>query len=314
MNFVYRLKQSSRPTGLLKRKIKENRDLVGLLYILPWFLAFLLLEAYPLLAAVYYSFTDYTLLSEPQFVGFKNFSYMFTQDPDFLPSVLTTLKWVIIAVPLKITTALVVAIVLNSKLKFINIFRAAYYLPSIFAGSVAISILWRFLFMSSGLFNQVLSLLHLPTEDWLGDPKLALYTVSLVNVWQFGTSMVLFLAGLKQISQSLYEAAKIDGANAFRRFWSVSFPMLTPILMFNLIIQTFNAFQDFTTPFVITRGGPIKSTYLFTMLIYDNGFTFFKMGYASALSFLLFFFIILFTAVIFVTGKYWVYYEDGGKL
>jgi len=311
MNSVNQVERSIKPKSLLRRRFKENHDLVGLLYISPWFFAFLLLELYPLLAAVYYSFTDYTLLARPHFVGVQNFTYMFTQDPDFWPSVKITFKWVVIAVPLKIAAALIVAVVLNSKLKFINFFRSVYYLPSIFAGSVAISILWRFLFMSNGLFNQVLSLLHLPTADWLGDPRLALYTVSLVNVWQFGTSMVLFLAGLKQIPISLYEAAKIDGANAFRRFLSVSFPMLTPILLFNLIIQTFNAFQDFTTPFVITKGGPIKSTYLFTMLIYDNGFTFFRMGYASALSCLLFLFIILFTAVIFKSGKYWVHYEDG---
>lgn len=313
MNVSSQSVESVKPARLVKARKGRKYQYVGLLYIAPWLLGFLILELYPLLAALYYSFTDFSLMARPRFIGLKNYIYMFTQDPDFWSSVGITFNWVVIAVPLKISAALLVAVVLNAKLRFINFYRAVYYLPSIFAGSVAISILWRFLFTYDGLINQILSSVDLKGANWLGDPAWALYTVSLVNVWQFGTSMVLFLAGLKQVPSSLYEAGKIDGASALRRFWSISLPMLTPVLLFNLVIQTFNAFQDFTTPFVITNGGPIKSTYLFTMLIYDNGFKFFKMGYASALSFLMFVFIILFTAALFKSSKYWAHYEDGEK-
>lgn len=290
---------------------RKNYQLVGLLYIAPWLLGFLILELYPLGASLYYSFTDFSLLRSPSFIGLENYRHMFTMDMDFWNSVNVTLKWVIIAVPLKLTVALLVALLLNRNLKHINFYRAAYYLPSIFAGSVTVSILWRFLFMSDGLVNQILAVINLGPIEWLGDPKYALYTVSLVNVWQFGTSMVLFLAGLKQIPGELYEAGKIDGTNVFQKFFSITLPLLTPIILFNLIMQTINAFQDFTTPFTITKGGPAKATYLFSMLIYDNGFRFSKMGYASALSWLMFVVIIILTTIVLKTSRYWTHYEDG---
>lgn len=294
-----------------RKNRRKNTQLVGLLYILPWLLGFLILELYPLGASLYYSFTDFSLLKEANFVGLENYRYMFTQDPEFWNSVIVTLKWVIIAVPLKLTAALLVAMLLNQNLKHINFYRTVYYLPSIFAGSVAVSILWRFLFMSEGLVNKLLALVNVGPIEWLGDPSYALYTVSLVNVWQFGTSMVLFLAGLKQIPAELYEAGKIDGTGVFQKFWSITLPLLTPVILFNLIMQTINAFQDFTTPFTITQGGPVKSTYLFSMLIYDNGFKFTKMGYASALSWLMFVVIIILTTIVFRTSRYWTHYEDG---
>lgn len=295
----------------VKKKVRKNDQYVGLLYIAPWLLGFLVLELYPLGASLFYSFTDFSLLNTPSLIGLDNYKHMFTQDMDFWNSVKVTLKWVIIAVPLKLAAALAVALLLNQNLKHINIFRAVYYLPSIFAGSVAVSILWRFLFMSEGLVNNLLAIVHIPPMDWLGDPNYALYTVSLVNMWQFGTSMVLFLAGLKQIPSELYEAGKIDGTNVFQKFWSITLPLLTPILLFNLIMQTINAFQDFTTPFTITKGGPAKATYLFSMLIYDNGFRFSKMGYASALSWMMFLVIIVLTAIVFKSSRYWAHYEDG---
>lgn len=291
----------------------RNTQWVGLLYISPWLIGFLILELYPLMASLYYSFTDFSLLKKPEFVGLDNYIRMFTKDHNFWNSVVVTIKWVIIAVPLKLTTALLIALLVNKKLKHINFYRTVYYLPSIFAGSVAIAILWRFLFMREGLINQLISHLNIPPIDWLGDPGLALYTLSLINVWQFGTSMVLFLAGLKQIPSDLYEAGRIDGANAFQRFWAITLPMLTPIILFNLVMQTINAFQDFTAPFVITSGGPAKSTYLFSIMIYDNGFKYFSMGYASALSWLMFAAIITLTAVLFWSSRYWTHYEDGGK-
>lgn len=292
---------------------RKNYQYIGLLYITPWLLGFLILDLYPLTASFYYSFTDFALFASPKIIGLENYKNMFSHDLNFWQSVNVTLLWVLIAVPLKLSAALMVALLLNRKTKHINFYRSLYYLPSIFAGSVAVSILWRFLFMSKGLINQVIGVLNLGPIDWLGNPKLALYTVSLVNVWQFGTSMVLFLAGLKQIPSELYEAGKIDGAGHFQKFRSITLPLLTPIILFNLIMQSINAFQDFTTPFTITQGGPAKATYLFSMLIYDNGFRFFKMGYASALSWIMFTFIIILTTFVFKSSHYWAHYEDGGK-
>lgn len=291
----------------------RNPRYVGYIYISPWLLGFLLFELYPLAYSLFYSFTDFSILDVPKFIGIENYRNMFHQDMNFWKSVNVTLLWVVMAVPLKLLAALLVAILLNQNLKYINFFRAVYYLPSIFAGSVAISVLWRFLFMSEGLVNKLLGLVDIEPVAWLGDPDYALFTVSLVNVWQFGTSMVLFLAGLKQIPKEMYEASKIDGANRFQSFLSITLPLLTPVVLFNLIMQTINAFQDFTTPFTITQGGPAKATYLYSMLIYDNGFRFFKMGYASALSWVMFVIIIAITAIMFRSSHYWAHYEDGDK-
>ena len=200
------------------------------------------------------------------------------------------------------------------KLKFINFFRTVYYIPSIMGGSVAIAILWKAMFMKEGYINSLLSLFSIPPVSWLGNPSVALYTLSSLVIWQFGSSMVLFLAGLKQIPAELYEAARVDGASTIKTFFSITLPQLSPIIFFNLIMQIINAFQEFTGPLVITeRGGPMNSTYLYVLKIYDEGFRFFKMGYASALSWILFAIILVFTSLIFKSSSSWVYYEDEGK-
>jgi oligogalacturonide transport system permease protein len=217
---------------------------------------------------------------------------------------------VLIAVPLKIAFALLIAVILNQKLAAINAFRTLYYMPSILGGSIAISVLWKFLFMKQGVVNQILAVLHIRPADWLGSPTLALFTVSLVTIWQFGSSMVLFLAGLKQIPESLYEAARLDGSGRVRIFFRITVPMLTPIVFFNLIMQMINAFQEFTTVFVITQGGPLKSTYLYGMMLYEQGFKYFRMGYASALSWILFAIIFVITSFTFKSSESWVHYGD----
>ena len=186
-------------------------------------------------------------------------------------------------------------------------------LPSILAGSVAISIVWRSMYMNDGVVNSVLSLFGIGPFPWLSSPDLALITISLLTVWQFGSSMVLFLAGLKQIPKELYEAGKVDGASKFRMFFRITIPLLSPIVLFNFIMQTINAFQDFTAAFIITGGGPLNSTYLFGFKIYEDAFHYSKLGYASALSWVLFTCIMLFTAAAFTISRKWVYYEDGGK-
>ena len=294
------------------KKRKRNRGNVGYLYIMPWLLGFLVFQLYPLCASLYYAFTDYSVTNTPTFVGLKNFITMFTDDPLFFKSLATTLKYVFMSLPLKIISALVVALILNQKIKGINFYRTIYYIPSIFGGSVAIAILWRFLFMDSGLVNRLLKMIHLPSVPWLSSPKVALFTLSLLSVWQFGSSMVLFLAALKQVPEDLYEAARIDGGGPARTFFSITLPMITPILFFNILMQLVNAFQDFTGAFVITNGGPLNSTYLFALKLYDEAFTYYKVGYACALSWVLFVMILLFTSVFFRFSNAVTYYEDGG--
>lgn len=292
----------------------RKKDFVGLLYVLPWLVGFLIFKLYPFIMSFVYSFSDYSMLKPPRYVGLYNFIYMFTKDELFPRALLNTIKYVIITVPLKISFALFVAIILNMKLKGINLFRTVYYLPSIFGGSVAISILWRFLFMKEGIVNKFLSLFGIEGINWLGDPRIAMFSVSLLAVWQFGSSMVLFLARLKEIPSELYEAALVDGASRLKMFTKITLPMISPIMFFNLVMQTINAFQEFTGPYIITGGGPVNSTYLLSMLIYDNAFKYFRMGYAAALSWVQFVIILIFTAFIFRSSTYWTYYEyDEGR-
>lgn len=294
------------------KKFKLNREYWGLLFILPWLIGFLVLQAYPLVASFVYSFTDYNPTKSPSFVGLQNYITMFTKDERVLQSLKVTVIYTAIAVPAKLIFALFIAMVLNMKLKFINFFRTVYYLPSIFGGSVAIAIVWRLLFMEEGLVNSLLKTVHIPSVNWLGNPDVALYTISILLVWQFGSSMVLFLAGLKQVPAELYEACRVDGGGKIRAFFSITLPMLTPIIFFNLVMQMIGALQDFTASFVITNGGPMYATYLFGLKIYDDGFGLMKMGYASAMSWILFVVILVLTTFIFKSSSTWVYYEDGG--
>jgi oligogalacturonide transport system permease protein len=290
----------------------KKQRYIGLLYISPWIIGFLVFQLYPFVSSFVYSFTDYSITNTPSFLGFKNYISMFKNDDLFYQSLGITIKYVFMSVPMKLAFALLVAMLLNIKLKFVNVFRTVYYLPSILGGSVAVAVLWKFLFMKEGVVNKVLSVLHIPSVDWLGSPSVALFTIGLLTVWQFGSSMVLFLAGLKQIPAELYEAGTVDGASKIRMFFTITIPLLTPIIFFNLIMQMVNAFQDFTGPFVITGGGPLNSTYLYAMKLYDEGFKFYKMGYASALSWILFLLILAFTALTFKSSQSWTHYEDGG--
>jgi oligogalacturonide transport system permease protein len=293
-------------------KLKWNKSHWGLLFITPWMIGFLVFQLYPLITSLVYSFTDFSILKKPVFIGLTNYMRMFTMDGYFWGSLKATLIYALLSVPSKLIFALFIAMILNMKLKFINFFRTAYYLPSIMGGSVAIAILWRFLFMKEGIINRLLAIVGIPAIEWLSSPNVALVTISLLVVWQFGSSMVLFLAGLKQIPADLYEAGRIDGAGPIRLFFNITIPMLTPIIFFNLIMQSINALQEFTGAFVITNGGPMHATYLIGLKIYDDGFQFLKMGYASALSWVLFGLMMILTIILFNSSHSWVHYEDGG--
>ena len=297
-----------------KRHIPESkmRNIEAFLYVLPWIIGFLAFQIYPFLSSFYYSLTDYTAQQAPNFIGFENYINIFTRDAIFYQSLFVTLKYVFIVVPAKLGFALFIAMILNLRLKGINWLRTVYYLPSILGGSVGIALLWRFLFNANGAVNHFLvGVLGLPRIDWIANTSFALGTVGLLAVWQFGSSMVLFLAALKQVPASLYEAALIDGSGPVRNFFQITIPMISPIILFNLIMQLIVAFQEFSAPFLITSGGPLRSTYLYSLMIYENAFTYLKMGYSSALSWILFIIVFLFTLIIFKTSSGKVYYEDG---
>lgn len=307
------LEQVKKKNSAIYHKLKLNKRYTGLLYISPWLIGFVIFQLYPLISSLIYSFTDFGMLKPPRFVGLRNYTYMFTSDDLFWTGLKVTFKYVFFSVPLKLTSALIIAMLLNMKLKYVNFFRTVYYIPSIMGGSVAIAVLWKAMFMNDGYVNKLLSLISVPTINWLGSPSYALFTLSSLVVWQFGSSMVLFLAGLKQIPAELYEAGRVDGASKIRMFFTITFPLLTPIIFFNLVMQLIQAFQEFTAALVITNGGPLHATYLYVIKVYEEGFQFFKMGYASALSWVLFIIILTFTALIFKSSTSWVHYEDGGK-
>lgn len=287
-----------------------NKQDIGLVYIMPWLLGFLAFSLIPMVASLAFSFFDFNYFTKMRPVGLKNFARMF-DDPDFFSSVKATFTFVLFAVPAKLIAALLMAMILNTKLKAINLYRTIFYLPSILAGSVAIGILWRLMYTKDGIVNTAIQAIGLAPHNWLGDPKTAIYVLCLLPIWQFGSSMVIFLAALKQVPSQLYEAARIDGCGPLRQFRSITLPMLTPVILFNLVMQAINAFQEFSSAFVISGGGPAKTTYFYSMLIYDQAFTMRRMGYASALSWFLFAVILVFTAVLFTTSGKWVFYEDG---
>ena len=296
---------------MISNKMKSKRY-VGLLYIAPWLLGFLIFQLYPFIASLCYSFTDYTLLNQPQFVGLKNYLTLFTTDKQFLSTMKITGFYALLSVPLKLAFALFIAILLNAKIKGIGIYRSLYYLPSILGGSVAVSVLWRVIFMKDGMINHFIGLLGLGPVNWLTDAKLALITLSLLQVWQFGSAMVIFLAALKGIPAELYEAASIDGSGKWNQFLHITLPQISSVVFFNLIMQSIQALQNFTSAFVITGGGPMKRTYIIGMKLYDDAFRFYKVGYACAESWILFLVILALTLLVFKSSDTWVYYADEG--
>ncbi len=306
-------RQNQTPLSSSVARDRHFKKYTGLYFITPWIIGFALFQLYPFIASFVYSFTNFNIFGTPSFVGLNNYIRLFTFDPDFKKSIGVTFSYALIEVPGKLLFALIIALLLNQKVRGVNAFRTIYYLPSILGGSVAISALWKLMFMKEGIVNTALAVVRIPAIDWLGSPNIALFTISLLQIWQFGSAMVLFLAALKQIPQDLYESASLEGASKIRQFFSITFPMITPIVFFNLIMQTINALQNFTSAFIITKGGPLKSTYLIGLKLYTEGFNNFKMGYASAISWVMFACILSFTLLVFRSSSAWVYYQDGEK-
>lgn len=290
----------------------DSRTL-GLWYIAPYIIGLICFTAFPFITSFYLSFTDYNLIDEATWVGTKNYEKLFTRDRTFDKSLSVTLTYVFTTVPLKLIFALFIAVVLNYRLRGINLFRTAYYVPSILGGSIAIAVLWRYIFAHTGLMNMIITSLGGEPVNWFGDTDNALFTITLLRMWQFGSAMVIFLAALQSIDKTLYEAASIDGASAWAMFRYITLPLLTPVIFFNLILQTVQAFQEFTGPYIITEGGPLKSTYLLPLYIYDEAFKDFEMGYASAISWVLFVIIMVLTLIAFWSSKKWVFYAGDRK-
>ncbi|ANS75731.1 ABC transporter permease [Paenibacillus yonginensis] len=297
----------------VKKRRPANRSwktsVAGYLFISPWLIGFLGLTAYPMFLSLYYSFTDYTLLEPIHWVGTRNYERIFMNDPKFVQSVGVTFKYVIASVPVKLIAALLVAMVLNRAVRGITFYRTAIYFPSLIGGSIAVSLLWRNIFGVDGIFNKILAVFGIEGKGWITSPDSALWTLILLAAWQFGSTMVIFLAGLKQIPNDLYEASSVDGANRFVQFFRITLPMLSPIMYFNLIMAVINSFQMFTSAFVITNGGPVNSTYVYALYLYERAFSRYQLGYSSALAWIMLVIIVIAALIIAGTSRYWVFYE-----
>ena len=303
-------KDATRSPSIWSR-IWQN-DAPGYLFLLPWLIGFLGLTIGPMVSSLYLSFTNFDLLTSPDWVGADNYIRMFSNDPKFWASMRVTMVFVIFSVPLKLAFALGVAMLLNRGMKGLPLYRALFYLPSLLGASVAIAILWRQIFARDGLVNDFLSIFGIVGPSWISSPQYSLWTLIILAVWQFGSPMIIFLAGLRQIPQDMYEAASLDGAGKWRQFVKITLPLLTPVVFFNAIIQTIEAFKSFTPAFIISggTGNPINSTLFYTLYLYQEAFGFFRMGYASALAWVLLALVGVFTAFSFLTSKYWVHYDD----
>ena len=300
-----------KPTSKKLDKFLNKEKTAGVVFCLPFIIGFLLFLIIPMGISFYYSLCDYDILSPPKFVGLKNYIDMFTNDEVFWHSIKATLYFALVSVPLRLIFALFVAMLLVKPTKATGFYRAAYYLPSIIGGSVAVAILWKRMFAPDGVVNSILGMMGIDTNfAWLSDTRTAIWTLILLAVWQFGSSMLIFLSALKQIPKSLYEAADVDGANKVTKFFRVTLPLLTPTIFFNLVMQMINGFLAFTQSLIITQGKPMDTTLFYAVYMYQQSFSFSKSGYASAMAWVMLGIIAVITFILFKTKKYWVY-EQG---
>nr|WP_041837378.1 sugar ABC transporter permease [Actinosynnema mirum] len=288
---------------------------IAYLFLSPWIAGAALLTIGPMAASLYLSFTDYNLFDPPEWVGLDNYTTMVTGDQRFWHAAGVTTRYVLLSVPLKLGLALAVALLLNRSRRGVGLYRSAFYAPSLLGASVSVALVWRAMFSTGGTVDEALSALGLDLGGWVDQPQYALYTLVALAAWQFGAPMVIFLAGLKQVPRELHEAAAIDGAGPLRRFTAITVPMLTPVILFNLVLEVINAFQAFTGAFVVSsgRGGPSDSTLLYPLYLYQRGFTDFRMGYASAMAWVLLAVVAVITALVFRSARRWVFYagEEG---
>lgn len=296
---------------MLKKMKRTNWVIYCML--MPWIIGFLVFKVYPIIISFYYSLLEYPILGDPEFVGLQNYLEIFTKDDTFTASFFATIKYVLIGTPAVIIVSFAVAAILNFKLKGVNFFRTAYYIPSILGGNVAVSILWTMLFDVNGPVNMVLSVFTLGNDvaiNWTKDPKFAIFTLIILKTWQFGSTMLIFLSALQGVSKTVYEAAEMYGASKIRQLFNITVPIITPVILFNAVNVLVKAFQEFNSAYLITKGGPNKTTYFLNLYIYDQAFQNGNYGYASALTWILLVIIGIFTVIIFKSSDRWVFYND----
>jgi len=296
---------------ILKRNRRRNA-LSAYGFLSPWLIGMVVITLGPMVASLYLSFTRYDLIGSADWIGLGNYVRMFESDPRYLKSVGVTFMYTLISVPGILIFSLLLALFLNRGMRFLATYRALFYIPSLLGSSVAIAVLWLQVFGSGGIFNAFLGVFGIDGQSWIGNPNTALYTVVALAVWTFGSTMVIFLAGLRQIPLSYYEAAQIDGANKWQQFWSITFPHLTPVIFFNGLLTLVNSLQSFTPAYVISggTGQPADSLLLYTVYLYQKGFVDFQMGYASAMAWALLIALGLLTAGLFWSARFWVFYGE----
>ena len=292
-------------------KRRDYHNLAGYFFIGPWLICFFVFTLFPVCMSLYYSFTDFDILSAPRFIGLENYWYLLFQDRKFWQSVKVTLLYAFVSIPLRLVFAFFVANLLAKRHRGQGIYRTLFYLPSIVGESVAIAIVWRTIFGKNGAFEALLNSVGVYTEySVLGDSRMAIWSLILMSIWQFGSPMLIFLAGLKDIPDTYYEAASMDGANSFHRFWKITVPLITPIFLFNLIMQMITGFMVFTQGYIITDGGPLNSTLFYVVYLYQTTFEKFEAGRGAAMAWMLLLFIGILTAMLFSSSKYWVFEEN----
>ena len=298
------------------RKLSEtldNEKVAGYVFILPFIIGLLVFTVVPFFTSLYLAFTDYNVLSPAKWIGLENFKRMFFEDKHFWNSFWITFRFALIQVPIKLLVSLGVALILSRSTKLTSVYRAAFYIPSLMGGSVAVALTWKQMFAYKGPINAMLMALGMQPVKFLNDPRITLYVLIGLGIWQFGSSMLIFLAAIKNIPASYHEAAIVDGAGPVKCFFKITLPMLTPIFLFNLINQTIGAFQAFNSSYLITQGGPMNSTLYYAVHMYNRAFTNYEMGYGSAMAWFMLLVIAAFTALIFRSSSAWVYYESEGK-
>ena len=304
-------------TGMARRRLlkmtnRQREAMVGYLFLSPWLLGFLIFLVGPMVASIYLSLTEYKVIKAPVWIGLANYVRMFS-DELFYHSMQVTVTYTALSVPLGIVAALGVAVLLNQRIVASGLFRTIFYLPSVISGvAVAIVFAWIFNFRF-GILNYFLSLVGIPGPNWLGHPRWTLWAFVLMSLWGIGGNVIIFLAALQGVPVPLYEAAKIDGAGNWRRFWAITLPMISPAILFVLIMGVIGTFQTFTQSYVMTGGGPANATLFYLFYLYKNAFNWFEMGYASAMAWVLFLVIMVCTLLLWRSSARWVYYESGAE-
>lgn len=313
MGLVSARSGTSRLLPRLALSSRQSEALTGILMASPWILGFLIFIVGPMVISLYLSFTRWDLFTEPRWIGLRNYEQLIFRDAKFLLSLKVTTIYAFVSVPLQVSLGLVLATLLNQKIRLLGFFRTVYYLPSVIGG-IAVAVMFRWIFGTQfGLINGMLATVGIQGPSWLGDPDLVLVSFVLMSMWGAGSSMLIYLGALQGIPTELYEAADVDGAGTLAKFFRVTVPMMTPVIFFNMVMGIITALQEFVLPFIMTRGGPANSSTFLVLYLYRNAFELFKMGYASAIAWIIFIYIMVLTIFIIRSSSMWVYYEGSLK-